>query len=108
MKSVLAAKLAVFLKLKSVRVVLLVFLRVIISLLALGAYESNLDSCIISHVSGTSHFLLFDPCGITEESCVPPSSGSSVSSAHIDTTKKPTRRGRDIIPHLILLCQGLF
>ncbi len=60
MKSVLTAKLAVFLQLKSVRVVFLVLLRVVISLLALSTYQSNFDSCIISHVSGTSHFFLFD------------------------------------------------
>ena len=55
MKSVLAAEFAVLLELESVRVVLLVFLCVVISLLALGAYESNFDSCIISHDFGTSH-----------------------------------------------------
>ena len=52
MKSVLAAEPAVLLELKSVRIVLLVLLRVVISLLALGAYQSNLNSCIISHLAG--------------------------------------------------------
>ena len=49
MKSVLAAEPAILFKLKSVRVILFVFLRVIVSLLALGAYQSYFDSCIISH-----------------------------------------------------------
>ena len=49
MHSVLAAEAAVLVHLKSVRVVLLVLLCVIVSLLALGAYQSNFDSCIISH-----------------------------------------------------------
>ena len=61
MKSVLAAEATVLFQLKSVRVILLVLFRVIVSLLALGAYQSDLDSCIISHISGTSHFKLFDP-----------------------------------------------
>ena len=60
MKSVLAAEPAVLLKLKSVRVVLLVLLCVIVSLLALAANQSDLDSCIISHFSGTSHFNLLN------------------------------------------------
>ena len=55
MKSVLAAELTVFLKFEPVRIILLVFLCVVVSLLALSAYESNLDSCIISHDFGTSH-----------------------------------------------------
>ena len=44
MQSVLAAETAVLFHLKSVRIVLLVFLCVIISLLALGACEGNFDS----------------------------------------------------------------
>ena len=63
MKSVLTAELAVLIKLKSFRIVLLVLLCVVISLLTLCANESNLDSCVISHVSGTSHFILFDHRG---------------------------------------------
>ena len=51
MKSVLAAETTELLKLKSVRIILLVLLCVIVSLLALGAYQSNLDSCIISHLA---------------------------------------------------------
>ena len=51
MKSVLAAELAEFVHLKSVRVVLLVLLCVVISLLTLCARESNLDSVFFfSHV----------------------------------------------------------
>ena len=55
MKSVLAAELAELLKLEPVRIILLVFLCVIVSLLALCAHESDLDSYVISHFSGTSH-----------------------------------------------------
>lgn len=55
MKSVLAAESAVLFDLESVRIVFLVFLCVVISLLAFGANESNLDSYIISHDFGTSH-----------------------------------------------------
>ena len=44
MQSVFAAETAVFVDLKSVRIVLLVFFCVIVSLLALGASERNLDS----------------------------------------------------------------
>ena len=50
MKSVLLAEAAVLVHFDSVRIVLLVLLRVIVSLLALGADESNLDSCVVSHV----------------------------------------------------------
>ena len=49
MKSVLFAEAAELVQLKSVGCVLLVFLRVIVSLLALGANQGYLDSCIISH-----------------------------------------------------------
>ena len=55
-----AAETAEFVHLKSVGVILLVFLRFIVSLLALCAHESNLDSCIISHFFGTSHLNFFD------------------------------------------------
>ena len=51
MKSVLAAETTELLQLKSIRIILLVFLCVIVSLLALGAYQSNLDSCVISHLA---------------------------------------------------------
>lgn len=46
MQGVLAAETAVLLKLKSVGIVLLVFLCVIIPLLALGAGQCNFDSHI--------------------------------------------------------------
>ena len=55
MQSVLAAEFAILVHFKSVRIVFLVFVCVIISLLALGADQSNFDSCVISHF-GTSHF----------------------------------------------------
>ena len=58
MKSVLAAELAVFLKLKPVRSVLFVFLCVVVSLLALSAYKSNLDSLLIGHA--LRHLLFCD------------------------------------------------
>ena len=58
MKSVLAAEAAELIHFKSVRVILLVLFCVVISLLAFGANESNLDSCIISHDFGTSQFLI--------------------------------------------------
>ena len=61
MKSVLAAEPAILLKLKSVRIILLVLLCVVVSLLTLGADQSNLDSYVISHFFGTSHFNLFEP-----------------------------------------------
>ena len=56
MKSVLAAELAVLVKFKSVRIILLVLLCVVVSLLALCADKGYFDSCIISHDFGTSHF----------------------------------------------------
>ena len=49
MSRVLATETAVFLQLDSIRVILLVFLRVIVSLLALTANESDLDSHVIRH-----------------------------------------------------------
>ena len=50
MSRVLTTETAVFLQLDSIRVILFVFLRVIISLLALSAYQSDLDSYVIRHV----------------------------------------------------------
>ena len=49
MNSVLAAELAVLAELKSVGRVLFVLFCVVVSLLALGACESNLDSLFICH-----------------------------------------------------------
>jgi hypothetical protein len=66
MKSVLAAEFAVLIKLYSVRIILFVFLRVVISLLALSAHQSDLNSCIISHFFGTSIFKIFDRIILTE------------------------------------------
>ena len=54
MQSVFAAETAVFVDLKSVRIVLLVFFSVIVSLLAFRAGERNLDS----HFFGTSYLNL--------------------------------------------------
>ena len=59
-KSVLTAEFAILLQLKSVGRILLVLFCVVVSLLALGACESNLDSGIISHIVGTSYDSLFD------------------------------------------------
>ena len=64
MKSVLAAEPAVFLKFNSVRVILLVFLSVIVSLLALCTNESDLDSCVISHFSAPPIKILFGHRGV--------------------------------------------
>ena len=50
MKSVLFAEAAMLFELESVGVVFLVLFRVVVSLLALGANQGNLDSCFISHV----------------------------------------------------------
>ena len=51
-RRVLAAELAILHEFQSVRVVFLVFLRVIVSLLALGAGQSNFDSrFILSHLA---------------------------------------------------------
>ena len=49
MNSVLAAELAVLAELKSVGRVLFVLLCVVVSLLAFGAGESDLDSLFVSH-----------------------------------------------------------
>ena len=49
MNRVLAAEAAILLQLDSIRVILFVFLRVIVSLLALTANESDLDSHVIRH-----------------------------------------------------------
>ena len=49
MKSVLFAEAAMLFELESIRIVLLVLLRVVVTLLALGANKSNLDSCFVSH-----------------------------------------------------------
>ena len=46
---VLAAEPAILLHFQSVRVILLVLFRVVVALLALGAYERNLNSCFIGH-----------------------------------------------------------
>ena len=51
MNRMLAAKLAILHEFQSVRVIFLVFLCVVISLLALGACESNLDSSVIRHLA---------------------------------------------------------
>ena len=50
-KRVFAAELAVLHELQSVGVIFLVFLCVIVSLLALGACESDLDARLISHIA---------------------------------------------------------
>jgi len=71
-KSVLTAEFAILLQLKSVGRILLVLFCVVVSLLALGACKSNLDSGIISHIVGTSCDSLFDRLGAVG---VPPSEG---------------------------------
>jgi hypothetical protein len=71
MKRMLAAKLAILHEFQSVRVIFLVFLCVVISLLALGACESNLDSSVIRHLAAPPILNLFDPSD--REIRVPPS-----------------------------------
>ena len=99
MKSVLATESAILLELKSVRIIFLVLLCVVVSLLALRAHKSYLDSYIISHDCGTSHFKIFDS-GVTGVR-VPPS-GMTMCPAEFGADKaqqkKPTHRGRIIIP----------
>ena len=51
MHGVLATEFAVLHELQSVGVIFLVFLRVVVSLFALGASQSNLDSCVIRHLA---------------------------------------------------------
>ena len=51
MHRVLATEFAILHEFQSVRVIFLVFLCVVISLLALGACQSNLDSCVIRHLA---------------------------------------------------------
>lgn len=55
MKSMFAAEAAILLHFEPVRIILFVLLCVIVSLLALAAHQSNLDSCVIGHLFfGTS------------------------------------------------------
>ena len=65
---VLATEFAILHEFQSVRVIFLVFLCVIVSLFALGASESNLDSCVIRHLAAPP-IINFTPWG----QCVPPS-----------------------------------
>ena len=51
MRGMLAAELAILHEFQSVRIIFLVFLRVVISLFALRASQSNLDSCVIRHLA---------------------------------------------------------
>ena len=67
MKSVLTAETTVFLKFKSIGIVLFVLLCVVVSLLTFSTDQSNLNSCIISHLSGTSIFKIFDCCLSTQK-----------------------------------------
>ena len=60
MQGVLAAERAVLVQLQLVGGIGLVLGSVVVSLLAFGACESNLDSGIISHIVGTSCDSLFD------------------------------------------------
>jgi len=95
-KSVLAAELAVLLKFKSVRVILLVFLCVVISLFALCASESDLDSCFISHFVRHLPFKFLLDLAI----CVPPSESGvrpDVGASYGHDKKDLHNRGRVII-----------
>ena len=99
MKSVLAAEPAELIHLKSVRVILLVFLCVVISLLALAANQSDLDSCFISH------FVRHLPLNFLLDLaiCVPPSESgvmSNVGASCGHNKKDLHNRGRVIISPL--------
>ena len=97
MKRVLTAEPAILVHFQSVRVILLVLFGVIVALLALGAYERNLDSCFICHSFGTSRFKKLGfarqthtkprvPPSISDAEACPESAMRNL--AHQDTQKK--------------------
>ena len=98
MQSMLAAEFAILVHLKSVRIVLLVFGCVIISLLALGADQSNFDSCVISHSLVPPMLKLrLRPCA---DKGLPRTSlrdGSLSLAPDKGITKKPIHRGINIV-----------
>ena len=104
---VLATEFAILHEFQSVRVIFLVFLCVVISLLALGACQSNLDSCVIRHLAAPP--IIFYLTFLGRNARVPPSERNRTTHdgwriarflhAKMRTTKKPFDRGRDIIPH---------
>ena len=100
MQSVLAAEFAILVHLKSVRIVLLVFGCVIISLLALGADQSNFDSCVISHSLVPPMLKLrLRPCA---DKGLPRTSlrdGSLSLAPDKGITKKPIHRGINIVSY---------
>ena len=67
---VLATEFAILHEFQSVRVIFLVFLCVVISLLALGACQSNLDSCVIRHLAAPPIKIFLT---LQRSACVPPS-----------------------------------
>ena len=120
MNRMLAAKLAILHEFQSVRVIFLVFLCVVISLLALGACESNLDSSVIRHLAAPPIGILFDLSD--GEIRVPPSpkgvARSLIRVAHratvamrfpfllkVRTTKKPFCRGKNYYITTCPACQ---
>ena len=81
----LFTELTVFAYFNSFAVVLFIFESIVISLFAFSAYESNFDSCIISHATGTS---IFNYLTAFNAICVPPSSAAALFVAKICATKK--------------------
>ena len=93
----LTAELAVLVHFKSVRIVLLVFLGIVVSLLAFCACESYLNPYIISHLTAPSYYI-----DLTLRLCVPPSYGRAQVVRAWRTRaqqKSLRRRGAYIIPH---------
>jgi hypothetical protein len=105
----LAAEFAVLHELQSVGVIFLVFLCVVISLLALGAGESNLDASVISHLAAPPMLIYLIEQGSIR---VPPSERcpsnpfcgrrieGAICTQKMGTKKKPFDRGRVIIPQI--------
>jgi len=103
----LAAMLAILFHLKPIGIVFLVFLAVVVSLLALCAYHSNLDSCVISHIFrhllnkfartqvGRSYLPRCGMCARFRRVCRA-------------QQKSPVHRGRVIIPLYFLRVKGFF
>ena len=101
----LTAELTVLVHFKSVRIVLLVFLGIIVSLLAFCACESNLNPYIISHLTAPSYYI-----DLTLRLCVPPSydkAGLSVRGAHVHN-KKASAAEVFILYHISLRLSILF
>ena len=106
MKSVLAAEATVLFKFEPIRIVLFVLLCVVISLFALSAYQSDLDSCVISHFAAPP--ILFYLTFSHESVRVPPSRSSLFGQRKPCTEKRPARRGNSHYTTTRGLCQAFF